>query len=633
MKNKYELYLIKEFLDRYELKKDAFKTPHNEFRFLCYKFSFIIDHFIIPDIQKESLFEAVIVEFRNFPHLNFIIRNTILKLGKKWAFTVICGKENKQMMISICEQISKKIKIIVLPYNNLTQGQYSELLTTANFWNLLKGDKILIYQEDTIIFGNNIIDFLDYDYIGAPFLKNSNDTPNRVGNGGLSLRTRQKMLEVINRAKLSDLVINSSTRRYMQYRRLDKAPEDIYFSKNLQELGLGKVAPYDIASLFASECVFNPNCWGGHKIWIGTKKWKGFIKAKFGFNYYKFDSNLNDYLTFLNKPLQFNKTKEIKNAFDIDLYFYAHINNIHLTSYKEVISHISKIGLDGFIYHPKQIFNLFPSCQILRFNKQLFIFNNKNYYTVQDFIHKFIYHSSFEFIQESTIINKFDSMNKQFDILLLVFIGNETIGIELINKIIKYKKIQKKFNVSFCITSSLMHSEKMKMLIKNNFEFFSIYISNEYGNDIIPTMLMYDMIQQKYNFTHIIKLHTKSIKYQFDNLTDFLLSHPIEKLITHPITDSNCIGYQYKPLYTDNFNRDSIQKFDHYLNRNFSFVPGTIFYTQKVIMDKVLFLIKNENYRSFLLNNLYDDNSINKHYSPIHFLERLFGVINLNTIK
>ena len=178
-----------------------------------------------------------------------------------------------------------------------------------------------------------------------------------------------------------------------------------------------------------------------------------------------------------------------------------------------------------------------------------------------------------------------------------------------------------------------MHSEKMKMLIKNNFEFFSIYISNEYGNDIIPTMLMYDMIQQKYNFTHIIKLHTKSIKYQFDNLTDFLLSHPIEKLITHPITDSNCIGYQYKPLYTDNFNRDSIQKFDHYLNRNFSFVPGTIFYTQKVIMDKVLFLIKNENYRSFLLNNLYDDNSINKHYSPIHFLERLFGVINLNTIK
>ena len=31
-----------------------------------------------------------------------------------------------------------------------------------------------------------------------------------------------------------------------------------------------------------------------------------------------------------------------------------------------------------------------------------------------------------------------------------------------------------------------------------------------------------------------------------------------------------------------------------------------------------------------LLNNLYENNSINVDFSPIHFLERLFGIINVN---
>ena len=38
-----------------------------------------------------------------------------------------------------------------------------------DFWNLFASKKILIHQEDSIIFKNNINDFLKYDYIGAPW--------------------------------------------------------------------------------------------------------------------------------------------------------------------------------------------------------------------------------------------------------------------------------------------------------------------------------------------------------------------------------------------------------------------------------------------------------------------------------
>ena len=59
-----------------------------------------------------------------------------------------------------------------------------------------------------------------------------------------------------------------------------------------------------------------------------------------------------------------------------------------------------------------------------------------------------------------------------------------------------------------------------------------------------------------------------------------------------------------------------------------TFVAGTIFYTTDVVFDSVLKFMKTNNYREYLLNNLYENNTINKDYSPIHFLERVFGIIN-----
>jgi hypothetical protein len=58
-------------------------------------------------------------------------------------------------------------------------------------------------------------------------------------------------------------------------------------------------------------------------------------------------------------------------------------------------------------------------------------------------------------------------------------------------------------------------------------------------------------------------------------------------------------------------------------------VGGTIFYADSIVFEKVIDFIKNNNYRSYLLNSLYENNSINEDFSPIHFLERLFGIIKL----
>jgi hypothetical protein len=175
------------------------ETIHNDK--LCFRNICNIIHTLttinIPSIKKQSIYEAVLIEFRILPHLDFLIKNTILHLGSEWSHTIICGPLNYNYMKNICNSISNNINVIQVPFNNLNQTTYSLLLASLQFWDLLHGNKILIYQEDSIIFKYNINDFLNWDYIGAPWFPTNNDTIKLVGNGGFSLRDKNVMIKTI----------------------------------------------------------------------------------------------------------------------------------------------------------------------------------------------------------------------------------------------------------------------------------------------------------------------------------------------------------------------------------------------------------------------------------------------------
>jgi hypothetical protein len=263
----------------------------------------------------------------------------------------------------------------------------------------------------------------------------------------------------------------------------------------------------------------------------------------------------------------------------------------------------------------------------------------------------------FQRLSNILIKQKYSCLNDNYDILLLVFIGNETIGIDLVERIIEYKKIESKFNVAFCINNnrslnnsvslnksvslnnsvslnksvSLNNDVSLKQLIKNNFDFYAIYKSKELGNDIVPTLLMYNDICKSHTFKHILKFHTKSIKNAYNDLTNYLLSNSISQLNYNNQNQCNCIGYPDYLTYLDNDIYNNELKIEHasVINKNKYFIAGTIFYTRSEIFDKMIDFIKTENYKCYLLNNMYENNSINQDYSPIHFLERLFGVIHL----
>jgi hypothetical protein len=236
-------------------------TNKEIFRSLCSEYINVVRNISMPDIQLNLKREAVLVEFRILPHLEYIIRNNILRLGTDWSYTIICGQSNNIFMEEMAKSISSNIKIIVLEHSNLAPRAYSRLLASFEFWNRLIGEKILIYQEDSLIFGTDITPFLKWDYIGAPFW--TKDKANCVGNGGLSIRTKKAMMAI---TKLSNIDT-------MDFEGIPDAPEDVFFVANMNHYKIGRVAPWDVANQFSSEQFLNRYSWGGHQFWIADPHW------------------------------------------------------------------------------------------------------------------------------------------------------------------------------------------------------------------------------------------------------------------------------------------------------------------------------------------------------------------------
>jgi len=334
-------------------------------------------------------------------------------------------------------------------------------------------------------------------------------------------------------------------------------------------------------------------------------------------------SNITDYIE---KYAPHGKVFIEKNNYlDIDLYFYKKGNNLELNNKDDLLSHFHK-NYNGLIYHPKQLLNIYPDIKILKRNKNIIVKHNDIEYFLNNFLEKYVYNKDFNYFSNLLIKNIEDKLTSS-SLLLIVFIGNLNIGLTLINKIIEYLKIQK-CNVAFCFNSDDI-CNKLSDVINTNFTNYSIYVSNEFGNDIIPSLLMYNDIIKKYIFKHIIKLQTKSNSKYFNELTNYLLSKKKKNLINSKSVDSNCINHEnyYIKIINDQFNSELNDQYSNYIDCNKSFVTGTIFYTKSIIFNKVLNFIINNNFKPFLFNNMYDDNRTFFENSSIHFLERLFGVI------
>ena len=161
----------------------------------------------------------VIVEPRKHKHLKAVLKNMVYHLPK-WHLHIFHGNNNEHFILKILGR-NHNVKLTNLKVDNLDIPAYNNLLTSSSFWKQIIGDKVLIFQTDVLLRKSNIKPFLKYDYIGSPWdVENPcvSITNTQVGNGGFSLRSRDKMVKICE----------SYERQNMN--------EDVFFSYHCQDM-------------------------------------------------------------------------------------------------------------------------------------------------------------------------------------------------------------------------------------------------------------------------------------------------------------------------------------------------------------------------------------------------------------
>ena len=191
---------------------------------------------------------AVLVEPRCDRRLQAVVNNVLTMLGMEWGLQVFHGTDNEDFVRRELAHI-ENVNYVNLNIPNLTPNQYRKLVTSAQFWSTVKGVHVLYFQTDALLRRPGIDQFLDYDYIGAPWVNTNEVSGTRVGNGGLSIRNRQAMLDISRRHSNPGI------------------SPDVFFSKFCHREGF-RIANAEIAESFSVENVFHPDPLGLHKAWF-----------------------------------------------------------------------------------------------------------------------------------------------------------------------------------------------------------------------------------------------------------------------------------------------------------------------------------------------------------------------------
>jgi hypothetical protein len=202
------------------------------------------------------MYTAIIVEPREHPALEFVLNNFVSNLSDEWNIIVFHGNKNIDFLKKIIENnLHTRISLINLQVDNLTINDYNNLFMKSTIlYDNIPTETFLVFQTDTIIFEKHkhlINDFLKYDYVGAPIKHNATPQPIWVGNGGLSLRKKSKMLEIMNNEPYQNI------------------PEDFFFSLPTS-VSIYKPSINE-ANFFSVEAIFNEVSFGCHQIWINDK--------------------------------------------------------------------------------------------------------------------------------------------------------------------------------------------------------------------------------------------------------------------------------------------------------------------------------------------------------------------------
>lgn len=211
----------------------------------------------LPRIRADAPNTIAMIEPRSHPHLATVLGNALRFLGPDWGVHLFCGRNNRGFAEELSADLGEVV-IEMLDVDDLSVVEYNTLKKQPHIWRSISAENILWMEPDCILRRRGIEEYMEFDYIGAPWRPEFALSPScQVGNGGLSFRKRSAMLRIAENANPSHRLI---------------LPEDAYFVLHMHmcnrlEPGAFRLPDPGVASSFAVESVFHPDPLGLHKTW------------------------------------------------------------------------------------------------------------------------------------------------------------------------------------------------------------------------------------------------------------------------------------------------------------------------------------------------------------------------------
>lgn len=321
-----------------------------------------------------------------------------------------------------------------------------------------------------------------------------------------------------------------------------------------------------------------------------------------------------------------------KNNFRFDEKFAILANNYDDSKFKKnIYDYYYTTGLiNNMIVHPSQI-KFYYDVEFITKNNNIFVLYQNKSYALSDFTKKYMYER-----EDFSEYIKICGCNYEFDnsFCIVLHIGYSDIGDEIINKIIN-SRINLYCNLYVNINEDL-DRENIILKIKKNFNNYTITTTKNFGNDIAPFILLYDIYKDKLKNKTILKIHTKYDDIWRQEVEDLFFDDNLQKLICiiNNNKQINCVGnINHIINYNkDKHNRIIIKKIFRNICNEDNFFAGTMFMCKYEVLDLFMDKIKPTK-KSILFLPYYYDNVLFWSRSPVHCAERIFGYIAKDNFK
>lgn len=216
------------------------------------KYDLMIDQDIVSRKTNYQRFDksAVFCDNRFDDQFVQIVLNFMINLDQTWQFELYVGKDTMELWTTnkYLKPYIKTEKIVLKDLGIYYKESPIEYYSNIEFWQSVNHEKILTFHADSVLCSGSyfkIEDFLEYDYIGAPWRKNGGPEQydGRVGNGGLSLRSKSFMIKLLTQYPQNEV----------KHKKTRNLPEDYYLNRRIALLSGVHLPRYSIARFFSIE--------------------------------------------------------------------------------------------------------------------------------------------------------------------------------------------------------------------------------------------------------------------------------------------------------------------------------------------------------------------------------------------